>query len=284
MRYLISEVNEPLTYASSGMLIHSDQFLHPRRCIDTYVLLLIQQGTLCITMDDQEYEVGPNQFLLLLPGRLHFGTTPSKGMLSYYWMHFSMNRSRTQLCDSCTLTESQYSLPVFGDLGKDLRASLIFQSLLDMTRRSHYQIDWRCHYLSSYLLLEISHEAAGQCSSSQLQLPEPVIRIHDFIQANYSGPVSSRTIAEHFGYHPVYLERYYRKYTGTSITSSIHEARIEASKNLLLNADSVMSLEEIAAACGFSDVKYYMRIFKRLVGITPTQYKRSLSQRKINTQ
>lgn len=95
MRYLISEVNEPLTYASSGMLIHSDQFLHPRRCIDTYVLLLIQQGTLCITMDDQEYEVGPNQFLLLLPGRLHFGTTPSKGMLSYYWMHFSMNRSRT---------------------------------------------------------------------------------------------------------------------------------------------------------------------------------------------
>lgn len=64
MRYLISEVNEPLTYASSGMLIHSDQFLHPRRCIDTYVLLLIQKGTLCITMDDQEYEVGPNQFLL----------------------------------------------------------------------------------------------------------------------------------------------------------------------------------------------------------------------------
>ena len=51
MRYLISEVNEPLTYASSGMLIHSDQFLHPRRCIDTYVLLLIQKGTLCITMD-----------------------------------------------------------------------------------------------------------------------------------------------------------------------------------------------------------------------------------------
>lgn len=37
MRYLISEVNEPLTYASSGMLIHSDQFLHPRRCIDTYL-------------------------------------------------------------------------------------------------------------------------------------------------------------------------------------------------------------------------------------------------------
>lgn len=34
------------------MLIHSDQFLHPRRCIDTYVLLLIQKGTLCITMDD----------------------------------------------------------------------------------------------------------------------------------------------------------------------------------------------------------------------------------------
>ena len=54
MRYLISEVKEPLTYASSGMLIHSDQFLHPRRCIDTYVLLLIQQGTLCITMDNMK--------------------------------------------------------------------------------------------------------------------------------------------------------------------------------------------------------------------------------------
>lgn len=304
MRYLISEVKEPLTYASSGMLIHSDQFLHPRRCIDTYVLLLIQQGTLCITMDNQEYEVGPNQFLLLLPGRLHFGTTPSRGMLSYYWMHFSMSTSTTQLLDlasppvhtdlsmplsekplagSYSLTQAQYSVPVFGDLGKDLRASLIFQSLLDMTRRSHYQIDWRCHYLSSYLLLEISHEAAGQYSSANLQLPEPITRIHDFIQANYSEPISSRTIAEHLGYHPVYLERYYRKYTGTSITSSIHEARIEASKNLLLNADSVLSLEEIAAACGFSDVKYYMRIFKRLVGTTPTQYKRSLSQRKINT-
>ena len=304
MRYLISEVNEPLVYASSGMLIHSDQFLHPRRSIDTYVLLLILHGTLFITMDQQEYEVGPNQFLLLLPGKLHFGTSPSKGMLSYYWMHFSMNHSKTQLLDlasppahtdpsgcspengpqdSYLLARTQYSLPVFGDLGRDLRTSLIFQTLLDMTKRSHYQIDWRCHYLSSYLLLEISHETAGQNSLSKLPLPDLVIRIHDLIQAHYSNQISSRTIAEHLGYHPVYLERYYRKYTGTSITSSIQEARIEASKNLLLNADSVLSLEEIAVSCGFSDVKYYMRIFKRLVGMTPTQYKRSLSQRKVNT-
>lgn len=67
MLYSVSSANYPIEYASSGMLDSPDQFIHPRRCIDTYVLIIVQTGTLYITMADREFSISSHQFISIIP-------------------------------------------------------------------------------------------------------------------------------------------------------------------------------------------------------------------------
>ena len=73
---------------SCGNLQNAGGFVHPRRRLDHFVLILVLHGTLFLTQDETVYTVRQNEFLLLLPHALHYGTRPSEGALSYYWAHF----------------------------------------------------------------------------------------------------------------------------------------------------------------------------------------------------
>ena len=75
-------------------------------------------------------------------------------------------------------------------------------------------------------------------------------------------------------------ERLFKANTGYSITQYINKVRIEAAQNLLLN--SIRRIETISSLCGFSDVRYFMHVFKKYVGMTPSQYRKNVSEKKIN--
>ena len=313
MLYSISSSNYPLEYASSGILDSPNQFLHQRRCIDTFVLIIVQTGTLYITMADREYEIGPNQFIFLFPYIVHFGTRPSNGRLTYFWMHFKILDPDARLYDSHALEtqgtnfndliqryrkdrkdkssqtpdhveecKEYYLLPAAGSLNRSKMAPLICQFVLDMTKRDHYKITWRCHYLASYLVLETSYEATLMRDEENKRIDPKVLSIMEYIRTHYPEPISAKSIAASFGYHPTYIERIFKSNTGYALTYYINKVRIEASQNLLLN--SIRKVGSIATMCGFSDVKYFIKKKKKYIGMSPSQYRKSISQKKINLQ
>ena len=67
---------------------------------------------------------------------------------------------------------------------------------------------------------------------------------------------------------------------GISIVRYTNRLRIKTAKTLLSNHG--VSIKEAAFSCGFSDEKYFMKVFKEQEGISPTQYKHSFSRRNIN--
>ena len=71
MRYLFIPKAEAVTYLSCGQLIRNKNFLHPKRCLDSYVLIVIVDGSLNIVQDNTPYILGPNQFLLIHANTLH---------------------------------------------------------------------------------------------------------------------------------------------------------------------------------------------------------------------
>ena len=90
MLYCISDARFPMSYVSSGNLVSEGGFVHPRRILDTFVFILVQQGTLHITQGQKNYSVHSNEFIILFPDRLHYGYRPCEGKLSYYWVHFNV--------------------------------------------------------------------------------------------------------------------------------------------------------------------------------------------------
>ena len=100
MFYFVSDNKYPLNHCSSGKLINSDNFIHSKRNLDTFVILIGCEGTLYITQDDKRYELTPNKFIILFPSHTHYGYKKSEGRLSYYWCHFQITSNEYKLLNS----------------------------------------------------------------------------------------------------------------------------------------------------------------------------------------
>lgn len=95
--------------------------------------------------------------------------------------------------------------------------------------------------------------------------------IQDHIDTNLS--LTLKAISESLDVHPSYLSREFSKYfDDLSFGDYIRKLRIEKATTLLTG--SQYSLAEIAYLTGFSDQSHFNRIFKKHIGITPSQYRR----------
>ena len=95
--------------------------------------------------------------------------------------------------------------------------------------------------------------------------------IQDHIDTNLS--LTLKAISESLDVHPSYLSREFSKYfDDLSFGDYIRKLRIEKATTLLMG--SQYSLAEIAYLTGFSDQSHFNRIFKKHIGITPSQYRR----------
>ncbi len=75
------------------------------------------------------------------------------------------------------------------------------------------------------------------------------------------------------GMTPEYFRRLFEKTTGTSPLKYINELRIERAKELL--SSGMYSVTEVAEMSGFSDTGYFSRSFRRMAGVSPTEYRKN---------
>jgi two-component system, response regulator YesN len=93
-----------------------------------------------------------------------------------------------------------------------------------------------------------------------------------FIEENYHNTaLSLDMVAEYLELSPSYLSVLFKKETGINFTSYITKKRIEEAKKLLVQTK--LNLNEISRAVGFNDVKYFIKVFKKEVSLTPNQFR-----------
>lgn len=297
MIYLVSDVRYSVHYLSSGNLANNYNFLHPDRKLDSHVLIVVRKGVLHISQSGINYDIGPDQFILLFAGQHHFGYKPSEEPLSYYWTHFVMQDPDYKYYSPATLkrnleiwkagpdqipfTMTNCILPEWGTLPEGNRTSLFFVQLLDTAKRENYAASYRCHYILSFLLLELGTESLFMPDLTSHNIPGSVVRIIEWIRLYYNKPITVQELSDMFGYNPTYLSGLFKKYTGYPLGSYINRTRISISKNLLTN-DINLKVRTISRLCGFPDEKLYMKVFKKMEGITPTQYRDTFSHKHMN--
>lgn len=113
-------------------------------------------------------------------------------------------------------------------------------------------------------------------STSQLSFDQPVQRSEiqkalDYVARHYREPVSVADISEYTAISPNYFSHLFKAQTGINFSDYVTRYRIEKSKQLLRETDKQVG--EIAEQVGIPDYKYFARIFRRLVGKTPSQYR-----------
>lgn len=121
------------------------------------------------------------------------------------------------------------------------------------------------------LALEIVAAIWRQGREVNEKTPRWLERARESIHANFAGQVTLGGIAAAVGVHPVYLAGRFRKQYGCTVGEYVRRLRIEAACRELSGADAPLS--EIAANTGFYDQSHFTNAFKRLTGLTPSQYR-----------
>ena len=111
------------------------------------------------------------------------------------------------------------------------------------------------------------------CSLAQEQgcYQELILQTVYYIKLHYSEDISLADIAAYVGVTPNYLSGTFQKEMGCSLREFITTERIEAAKKLLLNKS--MRVFDVAEAVGIHDVKYFSRLFKKMTGTPPGEYR-----------
>ena|GEM_PF-2944084 len=93
-----------------------------------------------------------------------------------------------------------------------------------------------------------------------------------YIEKVYSdNSLSVSSIAEHFNLHPTYMSNAFKAKTGVGLLEYINRVRINKSIELMMNAN--LTINEISEKVGYLNANTYIRIFKKLMGITPNKYR-----------
>lgn len=102
---------------------------------------------------------------------------------------------------------------------------------------------------------------------------ETVIRkIKDHIKEHLSESISLSSLSAIVNYNETYISRLFKQSTGVKLSEYIYQERIAKAKYLLSTSSD--SIQAIAAAIGFDSPQYFSLVFKKSVGITPSEYKR----------
>ena len=99
-------------------------------------------------------------------------------------------------------------------------------------------------------------------------------RAKEYIKTNYSKSITLEDVAREINVSPQYLSKLFKEETGENFIDYLTSIRIRVAKNLLEGDEK--SIKEICYSIGYSDPNYFSRIFKKIVGVTPTEYKDGL--------
>ncbi|RXZ78639.1 helix-turn-helix domain-containing protein [Paenibacillaceae bacterium] len=123
------------------------------------------------------------------------------------------------------------------------------------------------------LFYQFVHEQFRQLSiaGDDVSGPDLAEQVARYIHEHYCDAISMDTLANQFHYSTHYLSRVFKRKYGCSPIEYLIQTRINRAKFLLASTDA--PVHQLAESVGYSDMYYFSRLFKKLTGTTPAQFK-----------
>lgn len=280
------DISYPVNYELTGKFeAPSENWIHEDFPLIDFELFVVTQGTLYISYKQTKYTVNEGEYLLLPPSpppdNRRKGYKPSN--CSFYWLHFSYKED-IQLTDLSNLDIQNLCL------GKHLilqtqktlthpgKVIVLMKQLQDFIRSGYNGIS--LNYMATTILCEISNQVVIKEVNSVIsnyKKKQTYNDIVDYIRRNSNVNLKVSDISDHFGYNEKYLSHLFGSVSGITLKQYILQSKMEVANYLL--TDTNQPISEISITLGFNDSHNFMKAYKKITGLTPSEYRNAYSQR-----
>jgi AraC-like DNA-binding protein len=253
----------PVKAMGGGILLSRNDMPHPNRVINHFDLIFVRQGVLSMKENGQFFQIHAGETLLLWPWRHHSGTEPYPPDLEFFWLHFNLaNGEHAERFHNAPLALRQHQTVQRPDVLSELMRR--YMNAFETSGLSPLQ----CDLLVWLILCEVAREEPLDAAKPADMLAGRAYRL---IRSHFHEALTASSVAAHLECSPQHLSRVFHKVYGQTVTHCINRTRIERACVLLIH--SSLNAGEIARVCGFENVGYFYRMFRRQEGITAMAYR-----------
>ena len=205
----------------------------------------VSKGKGILYKGGKEYPVRAGEAFIILPGEVTTYTADHEDPWIYHWIGFDGELS-LRFADFSPVVELTNGL--FGDM----------DDICERECMPEYFLAGQLFRLLSELLSGIKHHN------------HYVRQVSDYIKISYMREIRVEQIAENLNLDRRYLSRLFKEKTGQTIQEYLIGVRMEEARRLLAEGRGV---SETALLCGYPDACNFSKMFKRICGISPTEWK-----------
>lgn len=306
MHGLLFKTNEPVEFCTTGKFdAPTSSYIHlSRALVYSYELIVVTKGILYISYQGRKYSIASGQYVLMHPDETNnhqYGYRAS--LVDFYWLHFTTS----YLPNTVPLEygkpfhmdhPNHIVIPDQGTLLNPEQVLVLLRHLQDYTRSNYNlsHIDYKTaampelpfakpvvDYLTTTILCEIYKQECTRRTSEEMDTTTATFKkrvyysILDYIHKNTSINLKAQDIASTFGYNEKYLSRMFKTLTGLTLKQYILQQKVEDANRYL--AETEMTISEIAFSLGFTDPHNFMKLYKKVMGLTPTEYRNTFPKR-----
>lgn len=284
MKHIVLPENQQFTYSYTGkFLALSSDWKHEKFPLRDYELIIMTEGELYLSYCDENFHVKKGEYLLLPPSN-GFRKGYKEAYCSFYWMHFSVPATDLPLAingKSELIKESDFShafcIPQKGSIPQPEKIVVQMKQLQDIVKNKYPAVSLNAMVTSIVCELYGQLYCETMADADTLSKKQVYNDIIDYIQRNLHRNLKITEIAKEFGYNAKYLSHLFSEIRGIPLKQYILDQKIDAAGFMLCDSDKPIT--GIAAELGFSDVHNFARAYKKLTGLTPSEYRNAFAKR-----
>ena len=243
-------------------------------------ILRILAGEFRIYLDEEEYCARTGDIFLIRPGMLHGGIPNECTYECFVFDLYGLFRSMDMVKGYLRPFYRQHQLPrVFFSGGENSEILPIIDELMSAFRNADENaspeldtIGCLCR-LFSWIRKEGHYLPSSEDTDAELHRVDQIKSVLEYIDANFSSPLSLEKLAGVVGMNPKYFCRVFSRLTHQSPMDYVNFYRIEQAAYLL--SSTSLSVTAVAMECGFWESSYFTKVFRKYKGVTPKKYRQT---------
>lgn len=234
---------------------------------DHFLLHFVTEGRGIFATEDKEYTLSSGEGFLISRDKITAYRADTAEPWHYFWIGFS-GENPEGLLGEIGLSPAS---PVFS-FGDTAEMKRIFDRVHFLPEES---VKAQLELVSVLYALLSRIEVKEAPSSSAYRLFHTGKEYADtaalYIEQQYASRVTVGALAAHLGLHRSYFSTLFKKHYGVSPQDYLIRVRIEKAKTLL--GENAISVADVARTVGYEDPLLFSRIFRRVCGVSPTEYR-----------